>query len=123
MSVSKTGSKSQKKHIPSLSISRQQWGIIGFASFGHEPSDHGSFKGTRIIRSQLVVSKPYDVMWIFAELRSMVEYKTVAIGKKVTAIDPRYPSLTSSRCGYQKKENRYGRTFKLKRCGFQCMRI
>jgi IS605 OrfB family transposase len=85
-----------------------------------------------------IVSKPYDVIaledltnirtgkknkklgkWSFAELRSMVEYKAVAIGKKVTAIDPRYTSRTCSRCGYQKKENRNGRTFKCKSCGFQ----
>jgi len=85
-----------------------------------------------------IVSKPYDVIvledltgirngnknkklgkWSFAELRSIVEYKAAAIGKKVVAIDPRYTSRTCSKCGFQKKENRKGRTFKCKSCGFQ----
>ena len=85
-----------------------------------------------------IVSKPYDLIvlddltnigndrknkklgkWSFAELRSIIEYKAAAIGKKVMIIDPRYTSRTCSRCGFQKKENRNGRTFKCKRCGFQ----
>ena len=85
-----------------------------------------------------ILSKPYDVIaledlthirnskknkklgkWSFAELRSIVEYKAAAIGKKVVAIDPRYTSRTCSKCGFQKKENRNGRTFKCKSCGFQ----
>ena len=85
-----------------------------------------------------IVSKPYDIIaledltnirngkknkklgkWSFAELRSIIEYKAAAIGKKVVAIDPRYTSLTCSRCGFQKKENRNGRTFKCKSCDFQ----
>ena len=57
--------------------------------------------------------------WSFAELRQIIEYKAIAIGKKVVAIDPRYTSRTCSRCGFQKKENRNGRTFKCKSCGFQ----
>jgi putative transposase len=85
-----------------------------------------------------IVSKPYDIIaledltnikngkknkklgkWSFAELRSIVEYKATEIGKKVVAIDPRYTSRTCSRCGFRKKENRNGRTFKCKSCGFQ----
>jgi len=85
-----------------------------------------------------ILSKPYDTIaledltnirndknnmklgkWSFAELRSIIEYKATAIGKKVVAIDPRYTSRTCSRCGFQKKENRNGRTFKCKSCGFQ----
>jgi len=57
--------------------------------------------------------------WSFAELRSIVEYNATAIGKKVVAIDPRYTSRTCSRCGFQKKENRNGRTFKCNSCSFQ----
>jgi len=85
-----------------------------------------------------IVSKPFDVIaledlshirngtknkklgkWSFAELRCIVEYKAAAIGKKVVALDPRYTSRTCSRCGFQKKDNRRGRTFKCKSCGFQ----
>jgi len=85
-----------------------------------------------------IVSKPYDVIaledltnirngkknkklgkWSFSELRGFVEYKAAAIGKKVVAINPRYTSLTCSKCGFQTRENRNGRTFKCKRCGFQ----
>jgi IS605 OrfB family transposase len=85
-----------------------------------------------------IVSKPYDVIaledltnirndkknkklgkWSFAELRRIIEYKAATIGKKVVAVDPRYTSRTCSRCGFQKKENRNGRTFKCKSCGFQ----
>ena len=85
-----------------------------------------------------IVSKPYDQIaledltnikndkknkklgkWSFAELRNAIEYKATAIGKKVIAINPRYTSRTCSRCGFQKKENRNGRTFKCKSCGFQ----
>jgi IS605 OrfB family transposase len=85
-----------------------------------------------------IVAKPYDLValedltdirngkknkklgkWSFAELRSIVEYKASAIGKKVVAIDPRYTSRTCSRCGFQHKENRNGRTFMCKSCGFQ----
>jgi len=57
--------------------------------------------------------------WSLAELRSIVEYNAKAIGKKVVAIDPRYASRTCSRCSFQKKENRNGRTFKCNSCGFQ----
>jgi IS605 OrfB family transposase len=57
--------------------------------------------------------------WGFAELRSIVEYKATTIGKKVVAIDPRYTSRACSKCGFKKKENRNGRTFKCKSCGFQ----
>ncbi|KUK44357.1 MAG: transposase [Euryarchaeota archaeon] len=85
-----------------------------------------------------IVSKPYDIIaledltnirngnknkklgkWSFAELRSFVEYKAMAIGKNVITIDPRYTSQTCSRCGYQHKNNRIGRIFKCKSCGFQ----
>lgn len=85
-----------------------------------------------------IVSKPHNIVvledltnirsgkknkklgnWSFAELRSIVEYKAVAIGKKVILIDPRYTSRTCSRCGFQHKENRIGRIFKCKKCGFQ----
>jgi putative transposase len=85
-----------------------------------------------------IVSKPYDAIaledltnirngnknkklgkWSFAELRSFVEYKAMAIGKNVITIDPRYTSQTCSRCGYQHKNNRIGRIFKCKSCGFQ----
>jgi putative transposase len=85
-----------------------------------------------------IVSKPHDVIvledltdirngkknkkfgrWSFAELRSIVEYKAAALGKKVVAIDPRYTSRTCSRCGFQKKVNRNGRAFKCKSCSFQ----
>ena len=64
-----------------------------------------------------IVSKPYDVIaledltnirngnkneklgkWSFAELRTIVEYKAMAIGKKAVAIDPRYTSRTCSKC-------------------------
>lgn len=57
--------------------------------------------------------------WSFAELRSFVEYKAAAIGKQVIAIDPKYTSQTCSRCGFKHKNNRNGRTFKCKSCGFQ----
>jgi IS605 OrfB family transposase len=85
-----------------------------------------------------IVSKPFDVIaledlthvrngtknrklgkWSFAELRQIIEYKAAAIGKNVVATDPRYTSRTCSRCGFQKKENRNGRIFKCKSCGFQ----
>jgi IS605 OrfB family transposase len=85
-----------------------------------------------------IVSKPYDVIaledltnirngkknkklgkWSFSELRGFVEYKAAAIGKKVVAINPRYTSLTCSKCGFKKKENRDGKTFNCKSCGFQ----
>ncbi|MCX6669932.1 MAG: RNA-guided endonuclease TnpB family protein [Methanothrix sp.] len=85
-----------------------------------------------------IVSKPYDLIaledltnirngkknkklgkWSFAELRSIVEYKAAAIGKRVVAIEPRYTSRACSKCGFQKRENRNGRTFKCKSCGFQ----
>ena len=85
-----------------------------------------------------IVSKPYDIIaledltnirngkknkklgkWSFAELRSIIEYKASATGKKIVVIDPRHTSRTCSRCGFQKKENRDGRTFKCKSCGFQ----
>jgi putative transposase len=71
-----------------------------------------------------IVLKPHDVIaledltniskgkkikklgkWSFSELRSIVEYKAAAIGKKVVAVDPRYTSRICSRCGFQKKEN------------------
>jgi IS605 OrfB family transposase len=85
-----------------------------------------------------MLSKPYDVIaledlthirngnknkklgkWSFAELRSIIEYKAIAIGKKVIAINPMYTSRTCSKCGFQKKENRNGKIFKCKSCGFQ----
>jgi IS605 OrfB family transposase len=85
-----------------------------------------------------IVSKPYDLIaledltnirngkknkklgkWSFAQLRSIIEYKAATIGKKVVAIDPRYTSRTFSQCGFQKKENRIGKTFTCKSCGFQ----
>ena len=69
-----------------------------------------------------IVSKQYDVIaledltnirngkknkklgkWSFAELRTIVEYKAMAKGKKAVAIDPRYTSRTCSKCGFQKK--------------------
>ena len=85
-----------------------------------------------------IVSKPFDMItledlthirngkknrklgkWSYAQLRSIVEYKAAALGKMVVAIDPRYTSRTCSRFGFRKKENRNGRTFKCKSCGFQ----
>jgi len=85
-----------------------------------------------------IVSKPYDIIvledltgirngtkneklgrWSFAELRCFVEYKAAAIGKRVIAINPKHTSQTCSRCGFQHKDNRKGKIFKCKSCGFQ----
>lgn len=89
-----------------------------------------------------IVSKPYDVIaledlthirngkknkklgkWSFAELRSIVEYKASAIGKKVVAIDPRYTSRTCSKCGYQKKETATAEPSNAKVADSRSMRI
>ncbi|MGV8116425.1 zinc ribbon domain-containing protein [Methanothrix soehngenii] len=58
-----------------------------------------------------IVSKPYDVI-------ALEDLTNIRNGKK-NEIDPRYTSRTCSKCGFQKKENRNGKTFKCKSCGFQ----
>ncbi len=57
--------------------------------------------------------------WSFAKLRSFVGYKAAAVGKQVIAIGPKYTSQTCSRCGFKHKNNRKGKIFKCKNCGFQ----
>lgn len=57
--------------------------------------------------------------WSFAELRSIIEYKAEGMGKQTIAINPKYTSQTCSKCGFQHKANRTGKTFKCKSCGFQ----
>lgn len=91
--------------------------------------------------SKKLVSKPYDIFalenlkkikqnkgkkfnkklgnWSFAQLQKFIEYKAETIGKKVIYINPKYTSQTCSKCGYKKKTNRKGNTFKCKQCDFE----
>jgi putative transposase len=56
--------------------------------------------------------------WSFAQLRSFVEYKAEARGKKVMVIDPYNTSQTCSKCGHVARANRKGRQFACVECGF-----
>ncbi len=60
--------------------------------------------------------KPVDIRLFW---RATVEIAEPIPMKRELKLDPRYTSRTCSKCGFQKKENRNGRTFKCKSCGFQ----
>lgn len=85
-----------------------------------------------------IVNKPFDIFvfedltniraknknsklgsWSFNELQQFVEYKAENIGKKVEYINPAYTSQTCSKCGYKSKNNRLGKHFECKSCGFK----
>ena len=91
------------------------------------------------IISKKIISLPYDVItlealnpakmkknfkgkrfrkklgsWSPAELEKFIEYKAEESGKEVILVNPRYTSQKCSRCGYIKKSNRKGSTFKCK---------
>jgi IS605 OrfB family transposase len=88
-----------------------------------------------------IVNKPYDILvfedltairgkkrskafnrklgsWSFNQLRSFVEYKAEALGKKVLVIDPYHTSRTCSKCGHVSRYSRKGRQFTCVQCGF-----
>jgi len=93
--------------------------------------------------SKEIVTKPYDIFvfenltnikksanrgrrfnrklgrWSYAELQKFVEYKSEPFGKAVLFINPKYTSQTCSKCGYRDKNNRNGKSFKCKQCGFE----
>ena len=56
--------------------------------------------------------------WSFNQLRSFVEYKSEAFGKKVMVINPYLTSQTCSTCGHVSRSNRKGRQFTCVQCGF-----
>jgi len=96
------------------------------------------------IISKKIISLPYDVItlealnpskmkknfkgkrfrkklgsWSPAELEKFIEYKAEESGKEVILVNPRYTSQKCSRCGYIKKSNRKGSTFKCKNRGIE----
>ena len=57
--------------------------------------------------------------WTFAQLRAFLEYKAVAKGIRVVAIDPRHTSQRCSKCGHIERANRKSQSaFGCKCCGF-----
>lgn len=61
------------------------------------------------------------VSWSFYQLRKMIEYKAIAHGAKVIAVDPRFTSQTCPKCGHRNKANRDKKNhhFCCKGCGYQ----
>ena len=58
------------------------------------------------------------VIFLFAELRSFVEYKAEQLGVTVVFVSPQYTSITCPDCGFCDSENRKTRDwFECKRCG------
>jgi len=57
--------------------------------------------------------------WAFAQLRQFCEYKALAAGVAVVAVDPRNTSRTCHQCGHCEKANRKSQKhFKCLACGF-----
>lgn len=57
--------------------------------------------------------------WAFRQLGFCIEYKSLAAGKEVFYVDPRYTSQQCNRCGMIDKKNRDRSRFSCLRCGFQ----
>jgi IS605 OrfB family transposase len=59
--------------------------------------------------------------WAFHQLRGFIDYKALAAGVPVVAVDPRNTSRTCSRCGHCAKGNRKSQeAFVCLHCGFSC---
>lgn len=57
--------------------------------------------------------------WAFAELRTMIEYKSALAGIPVVAVDPAYTSQACSACGHTERANRRSRgIFWCRVCGY-----
>ena len=57
--------------------------------------------------------------WCFRELQTLIEYKAKLYGSKVVYVNPQYTSISCPVCGYTAKENRNGKDFNCKNCGFK----
>ena len=57
--------------------------------------------------------------WCFREFQSLIEYKAKLYGSKVVYVNPQYTSISCPVCGYTAKENRDGKEFNCKNCGFK----
>ena len=57
--------------------------------------------------------------WAYAQLRNFLEYKAEEQGKCVILIDPKYTSQQCKNCLYTHKENRKGKIFHCKQCGYR----
>jgi putative transposase len=57
--------------------------------------------------------------WCFRELQQLIEYKAKLYGSKVVYVNPQYTSISCPVCGYTDKENRDGKEFNCKNCGFR----
>jgi len=55
--------------------------------------------------------------WTFAQLQFFLEYKSIALGKKVVKVDPKYTSQTCNVCGHVEQANRVKSKFSCKSCG------
>jgi IS605 OrfB family transposase len=56
--------------------------------------------------------------WSYHQFQEFLTYKAEALGKTIVIIDPRYTSQRCSLCGNIDKQNRNGRQFLCKNCGF-----
>lgn len=78
--------------------------------------------GIRGVTEQVRIKDRYEmVSWSFSQLRKMIEYKAIAHGSKVIAVDPRFTSQTCPKCGRFEKANRDKKNhrFRCKECGYQ----
>jgi len=57
--------------------------------------------------------------WCFRELQTLIEYKAKLYGSEVVYVSPQYTSISCPVCGYTAKENRNGKEFECKNCGFK----
>ena len=56
--------------------------------------------------------------WAFRQLQTFIEYKAHEAGIAVVYVDPRYTSQTCPTCGHISRNNRNGRSFRCKACGY-----
>ncbi|MBI5222930.1 IS200/IS605 family element transposase accessory protein TnpB [Candidatus Micrarchaeota archaeon] len=57
--------------------------------------------------------------WSFKQFENFLRYKSVALGKTVLCVNPKYTSQTCSNCGHCEKTNRLLSRFKCKKCKFE----
>lgn len=56
--------------------------------------------------------------WTYTEIKAKLAMTCESLGVQVTCVDPTYTSQRCSRCGWVRKSNRKGKTFKCGQCGY-----
>ena len=90
------------------------WSVNQLDLTGVKTVNHEDIKGMRNGQRR----SKYQNAWVYRELLEKIDSKLVDSGVQINKVDPTYTSQRCSACGWVRKSNRRGKSFKCTSCGF-----